>query len=201
MSFSYWSHNDCQVGNVNPVSHQCLLWCKKRSIAHYYFCRNEQYTNLSNKMEKLVLSCEMCDFKTTWKMNLKRHKSSVHLSNLHVCDMCDYKTTRKSTLNTHKKTAHEGRFYQCDICLFTTGWKQTLKRHKASKHEMKRYKCDFCDFSATRRENLKNHVSTGHLSESFNCTLCPFQVRPFLEITINRQLYEWNKSNPKDSIM
>ena len=126
--------------------------------------------------EKSVLHCDLCEFKTNWKVNLTRHRNSIHFSTVYKCESCDYVATRLTTLNTHKKTAHEGCVYFCDQCSFSATWKQTLKRHKASKHEMKRFPCDYCDFTATRREHLKNHEKSSHLGQIFSCSLCPFKV-------------------------
>ena len=45
--------------------------------------------------------CEVCDFITTQKGNLRTHTQSVHKEKKYPCEACDFITTKKGSLRTH----------------------------------------------------------------------------------------------------
>ena len=55
---------------------------------------------ISNSMH----SCDQCDYKSKWKIDVKRHIESVHGDVLHSCDQCDFKT--KYNLKRHIDSVH-----------------------------------------------------------------------------------------------
>ena len=50
--------------------------------------------------------CELCDFYSTSKSNLKKHVQSQHDGIRYFCDKCDHITTQKGHLKAHKKSQH-----------------------------------------------------------------------------------------------
>ena len=63
--------------------------------------------------------CEQCEFKTTSKALLNKHKEAVHKSSLEQhtqemrkrqkCEQCDFKTTSPAVLKRHTDSHHEAR--------------------------------------------------------------------------------------------
>ena len=89
------------------------------------------------------------------------------------CDQCDYKTTRKDNLKRHKLTKHEGVSYNCDQCDYKAKTKDRLKRHKLSKHQSYRFKCQQCELTFAREHVLARHVKRVHEREHMNqCEYC-----------------------------
>ena len=55
-------------------------------------------------------NCEMCDYSTTTKQNLKVHVESVHERiKPHKCLSCDYSTAIKKNLVRHIESIHKGK--------------------------------------------------------------------------------------------
>ena len=63
-----------------------------------------QNVHLWKKGKKVC--CPQCDFKTTWRKNLKAHIQSKHPTEFLHCDQCTYTTTLQRKLNNHRKIAH-----------------------------------------------------------------------------------------------
>jgi hypothetical protein len=81
---------------------------------------------------------------------------------MNKCTMCDYSTSYKDYLIRHKQRVHEGVIYKCRLCDHSTSYKANLKRHLAQKHEGVKHKCRLCDFSTSRKGDLKRHLIQKH---------------------------------------
>ena len=57
----------------------------------------------------LAVKCNICDFKTAQKGNLKTHIESVHEGiKAYNCNICGWDTSNKSSLNYHMEYVHDG---------------------------------------------------------------------------------------------
>ena len=68
------------------------------------------------ELEVEKYACKQCDFITTLKRNLRRHKFSLHKDSKYKCDQCDYKGKQLCDLKRHRKSMHEGIKYYCEEC-------------------------------------------------------------------------------------
>ena len=84
-----------------------------------------------------LFKCDICDYESSFKANLMRHKSSKHERGLKTirifkCDECNYVSDRLQNINRHIKLVHnivkEKRF-KCNFCSFETNNKHTAKMH------------------------------------------------------------------------
>ena len=56
--------------------------------------------------------CDICDFKSTSTVVIKKHTESMHknikMQNIKsiICDQCDKRFNKKETFNQHKKKVH-----------------------------------------------------------------------------------------------
>ena len=100
------------------------------------------YYHTSSKHESNCYPCKYCEYKTSYKTHLKKHKESVQ---------CDYHGTKQS----HEKSIHEGAKYSCDKCDYHATKQSNLKTHKKSIHEGVKYSCGKCDYQVADRSNLK----------------------------------------------
>ena len=116
------------------------------------------------------LSCEKCDFKTTYETNLKRHVLGVHekirgQKNKH-CPQCDYSTDRRPNLQLHIKRVHEKiKDIVCTLCPFKTSGNSHLRTHIKIKHQkIKDKTCKYCKYATTRNRYLHKHIKDYHPS-------------------------------------
>ena len=106
--------------------------------------------------------CTHCDYSTTHKGTLKRHKKSIHEGVKHACIQCDYQANRQDNLTQHIQTKHEGVKYACTQCDYRANRQDNLTQHIQSKHEGAKYACTQCDYQANRQDNLTRHIQSKH---------------------------------------
>ncbi|CAD5111291.1 DgyrCDS612 [Dimorphilus gyrociliatus] len=114
----------------------------------------------------------------SWKRDLKRHISDVHLKlKPFTCDKCGKSFAQKSKLKAHISSFHEGnRPYKCETCNIAFSLKKDLNRHISGVHmNIRPFKCDVCQKSFGRKIHLERHTSSIHLNRRpFKCELCGF---------------------------
>ena len=61
-------------------------------------------------VEENIYRCELCDYNSSQKGNLKRHMEAVHEGKKPFkCSACDYKCSEKGSLKRHVLLLHEGK--------------------------------------------------------------------------------------------
>jgi len=124
--------------------------------------------------EKRKFKCNLCDYTSRQKWNLKAHKESQHDGVRYYCNLCDHSASTLRYLQTHKESRHEGKKYPCDECDYAATQPGNLKLHKRSKHDGITYPCDQCDYLAVCVANLKRHKHTKHMGIRYQCDQCEF---------------------------
>ena len=111
---------------------------------------------------KIRFSCDECDYKTTNKKCVMRHKMSQHRGLKDQCPQC-YGFFAKSSLSTHIKAIHKKEIFHCDQCDFNTRSRTLLQNHTDYYHEgIVNFKCEKCDYSSYRKYNVDIHRKNMH---------------------------------------
>ena len=132
-------------------------------------------SNLDVKLEVIEMEedgtfqCKTCDYTTTLKGNMRKHKR-VHSSNnpLYKCPSsgCMFKTKRKSHMQTHDEAKHKGLRFDCNLCDYQTAYRKDLGRHIEGKHKSGTspfaWPCDVCHFKGLDISELKIHSKIRH---------------------------------------
>jgi len=138
------------------------------------------------KHVKAVHSCELCEYKATFKWNLQTHIKSVHEGVRYSCKLCDYKATTKCGLKKHEESIHEGTFrYKCEQCEYKSSYISNLKQHVKSVHEGVKYNCELCDYKATQKFDLIKHVKSVHEGIKYSCEQCDYKATQKVKIQIH----------------
>ncbi len=128
---------------------------------------------------KPSFQCELCEYKTSKKSNLKRHKEQLHEVGDKMCEFCQFVTKRTDNLKRHIESKHKvdrrkptvkesktvtkgSTILCCDQCDYKTPKKDHLKRHTSSKHSNIHFPCRQCNFTTNRQDNLKRHCLLVH---------------------------------------
>jgi DNA-directed RNA polymerase subunit RPC12/RpoP len=85
-------------------------------------------------------SCQFCDFKCRFFIQLVKHSNSRHASSVFNCDLCSYRGAKLMSLKIHKKHVHEGNSlgdFECDICGVKVLSLNKLIGHKKQNHKQK----------------------------------------------------------------
>ena len=108
--------------------------------------------------ETINFQCEVCDFKASRKIELKRHAKSHSYkfeNNTMKCIECDFKGKNAWTLQIHNGKAH-GPDLECGLCDFPSKDLETLNLHLKT---CEIYECNKCEHVAKKISSIKNHVN------------------------------------------
>ena len=157
--------------------------------------------------------CDECEYTTSLKISLTRHRREKHdivqikcdlctfsgnrfavgdhIRNRHSdvkkCKYCDYRTRHNSMMLNHQRVKHEGIYFDCDECGSKLTSKQGLKWHRDNKHRGVRFKCPKCDYMATLKANLKIHDQAMHESIKYPCDKCSYTASTPRSLTWHSQ--------------
>lgn len=145
------------------------------------------------KQQEPFYYCDLCDFKTTWKHTIKRHKRNKHnigqTFEVFLCniDNCQHKTKYKYALKKHQREMHDiemdwivcGMHLGDDgkICEYKSKTKGNMKKHQQVRHGvgLRWFPCfiNGCAFAAKTRSNLKQHQRARHGIDArfFTCNI------------------------------
>ena len=76
------------------------------------------------------------------------------------CEICDYSSSRKFEIKQHVESVHEGKkSFKCKLCCYSSNEKFKVNQHFESVHEEKKlHKCQICVKRFTFMDSLKRHV-------------------------------------------
>lgn len=107
--------------------------------------------------------CIACDYKGNTQRDVQDHKASIHDKKFHLsCNMCEFTSSWHASLRTHKNSRHLGVKFQCKVCDYETTQKGHLARHIDSVHERTKYHCSICSKVYSDKRGLKKHRKLEH---------------------------------------
>ena len=136
-------------------------------------------------MSKRKRACDLCEYETHYKNNLKRHLAYKHDINViyHQCNHCEYKAKFKAGLIQHLAGMHDIDviYHQCDHCEYKAKQKSHLKDHLARMHDIDviYHQCNHCPHQAKHKGNLKKHLAYKHdIGVIYHqCDNCEYQAK------------------------
>ena len=146
--------------------------CDKVLSTKQYLKDHVQVKHLGNE----DYSCSLCDFKSGYDSNLRKHVDSIHNASQLKCDVCEWEG-KGHRLKFHKKSAHQDikentRVHKCDLCEKAYSRKEHLKKHREKTHLGVRYQCDRCEHKFTSQTNLNIHIKSIHDQVKSSCPQC-----------------------------
>lgn len=120
-------------------------------------------TNVSPnvKKDKPMFKCDQCDYTTTLKYRMGRHKR-IHNQDFFYCDLCPSRFTESCRLLAHTRTRHGGTVAKCNICGGVFPSEQSMDEHKISQHAQDRYVCQMCNTVVHGINNYVTHLDDQH---------------------------------------
>ncbi|XP_069110924.1 uncharacterized protein [Argopecten irradians] len=141
----------------------------------------EETAKLLQKEEETLtteLFCKDCNYKTTRKEHLARHRNNVHSDiRPYLCDLCGCSFKRADTLTAHKVTHVDKKYrlyqYKCKECDKDFRSRAHLSEHMAMHSSLRMYLCDICGVGFKRKSCQQKHMKSIHLNpRSFQCRDC-----------------------------
>ena len=114
--------------------------------------------------ETISFHCELCDYETSKKIELKRHTKShsyTFENNACKCNECDFTGKNAWTLQSHNGKVHSKNF-KCGLCDFPAKDLETLNLHLIT---CEIYECNKCEHVAKKISSIKKHM---HISKDCN---------------------------------
>ncbi|ESO12659.1 hypothetical protein HELRODRAFT_62884, partial [Helobdella robusta] len=115
-------------------------------------------------------SCKHCDRNFCRKALLKRHLAVHSGKKDFACHLCDYASSHKSNLDRHKKV-HGKKCFQCPQCKYATDRKNNLKRHLGTMHKDCGKVLQCCNSNFTSKAALRDHIFAVHKT-GYRCQHC-----------------------------
>lgn len=137
--------------------------------------------HISDKHINRKFSCFRCNFLTSDRNILKKHVTKIHLQK---CNLCDFESLIKEELKEHKLKVHWIKdFWECTMCTYMTSDESKLVNHVAVAHPLaddnlqyNLLQCYSCSFSSSSTKDLKLHLITAHLEpKTVQCKICEYQ--------------------------
>ncbi|KAJ8974065.1 hypothetical protein NQ317_016202 [Molorchus minor] len=156
--------------------------------------------SIQKKTEAKLYECELCPFKTKYKININRHALVHNNCEIYNCDSCKFKTKHKNSFIRHKICIHKQkdlqkvRIFKCGICPFDSAEKDSLKTHTLNhKDGSDMFKCDICEYKSERKGHLIRHLLV-HKSISevriFKCELCTYESKRMENLNTHRLVHK-----------
>jgi KRAB domain-containing zinc finger protein len=124
---------------------------------------------------KIVFSCDVCEYKTTVRGNFFRHKK-VHIDehgDRYTCSICEKQLSSKSTLKKHMKIHTGEAKFSCKLCFKTFAEGCKLSAHIMMIHtEEKNFQCGICGKSFFRKSHLVRHMMVHTGEKKQQCAIC-----------------------------
>lgn len=182
------------MGSVEHLQHFNQFKCVPCNVQCYNSYEFEAHckTSKHEKISKVVIRCEMCDYETHSRSNMNQHEmTQKHMDRLNAieketyfCEQCDYTARFKSQMEQHELTKkHKDNVsgivaphqLACETCMYTTEFKHHLDQHfKTQKHKNKvngdipkvNLYCEKCEYAAATPALMAQHCkSKKHIQE------------------------------------
>lgn len=124
-----------------------------------------------------IFSCDLCEYRTSRKLNLAIHLDGKHSVKKNKCRTCNKVYDSKIKLNLHIRTVHnkERQTFECSLCSSKScRYKdyKTLRAHVEKHHFKEKFKitwtCDICGEEFYSKKRLDNHINNVHVGP-FKC--------------------------------
>ena len=137
------------------IGNKHKLDCVECKIPTHITCLNlvEKERKEEYKSGRRGFQCSECK-----KVRLGLKKVCEEL--LLTCEVCDFKTKEEGDLLTHIKDVHDNTVesFKCEQCDCVVKTDEMLNQHIQDKHE--KFKCSMCDHETKTKEDFENHLET-----------------------------------------
>nr|CAI5823103.1 unnamed protein product [Callosobruchus analis] len=133
----------------------------------------KEHPNFIGSVTSRIHECTNCNYKTTFKFNLKKHMMLTHsnvASDLNPCEHCDMSFKHKAALYNHVIKRHPettdsipGKILECSSCTYKTTRKVNLKKHELLHTDPDpNFTCMRCDATFRTMRPFGDHVIKHH---------------------------------------
>ncbi|XP_057689178.1 zinc finger protein ZFAT-like isoform X2 [Corythoichthys intestinalis] len=153
-----------------PVKGQMVKRAEKCPYCESYYLKNstEFQQHLWAHQGVKPLKCNICDYATRSRYNLKNHMNRHITGKSYTCDLCCKKFKSKVSLKNHRLShTNQGKKLKCSECDFSSGLKAALCRHMEQHASFKPFHCAHCHYSCNTSGPLKRHYKTKHPGQEY----------------------------------
>lgn len=128
--------------------------------------------------EKGMYECILCIMKTDNYEEYKNHLRSHSWNLPYSCDLCDYRSTKELRMKRHaiKHLECKGpNHFECLICRKICGTRNALEKHKQRHKKNYDFKCEICGLTFRHRSALSQHTLIHTKERTFVCHICSYR--------------------------
>lgn len=152
---------------------------RNEQLSHYQVQHKEEF-------DKIFQPCEKCP-KILTKIHYAAHMEA-HMGNFPFkCDLCDYKSARREDLKSHFERRHSNDSFKCSQCNKSFK-KQLSAKHCEERHKVKKdMKCKVCDQTFYTSIELKVHLKRKHYYRK--CTICNYETFDEYNLKLHKDMH------------
>ncbi|XP_061531178.1 zinc finger protein ZFAT-like isoform X1 [Phycodurus eques] len=148
-----------------PVKGQMVKRAEKCPYCDSYYLKNssefQQHIWAHQGVKPFV--CNICDYASGSRNNLKNHMNRHNNERSHICELCGKTFKSKVSLKSHRLShTNQGKQFNCSECDFSSAFKAPLLRHMEQHSRFKPFQCAHCLYSCNTSGPLKRHYKTKH---------------------------------------
>ena len=138
--------------------------------------------------------CSQCPYSSATPSNLKRHMRIHTREKQFQCSECSYTCARSDTLYKHMRKHTGEKPYECDECQYTCAQKYSLHLHKQQKHTLEKlFKCSKCTYESTTRNDVIKHERIHAQEKPFKCSICGFRCSDHSNLKVHKRKHTGEK--------
>ncbi|KAM9807146.1 zinc finger protein ZFAT [Syngnathus typhle] len=153
-----------------PVKGQMVKRAEKCPYCDAYYLRN------SSEFQKHIWAhqgvkpfvCNICNYASCSRSNLKNHMKRHNKEKCHICDQCGKALKSKASLKSHRLShTNQEKEFKCSECDYSSVFKYTLVRHMEQHAKFKPFQCAHCFYSCNTSGPLKRHYNIKHPDQDY----------------------------------
>ncbi|XP_061676573.1 zinc finger protein ZFAT-like isoform X2 [Syngnathoides biaculeatus] len=153
-----------------PVKGQKVKRAEKCPYCESYYLKNssefQQHIWAHQGVKPFV--CNICDYASRSRNNLKNHMNRHSSERSHICELCGKTFKSKMSLKSHRLShTDQGKQFSCSECDFSSALKAPLLRHMEQHARFKPFQCGHCLYSCNTSGPLKRHYKTKHPGQEY----------------------------------
>ena len=178
--FNIWTMKSEEVGGQHVLNDRNSGEVKNENGGEFSK-RESAWTNKSSATKRL--SCDVCNFTTSHRGNLNKHKQRGCCKK-YKCNMCENtKAFTKEDLKKHRMSVHDispeaSLSDSCHLCPIGAGPSHSLQKHskKGFSKIQESFICDTCKTPFESHNDMRNHLRTSFDCFRMSCPNCDFKT-------------------------
>ncbi|XP_052894386.1 zinc finger protein 420-like [Anopheles moucheti] len=173
--------------------------CKQCDKSFNNWLKLKMHVELDHSETPPSFPCPECDKTFVIRSRLKAHQKIHSARKDHTCDVCGSSFVNKGLLKRHRRSLHStDLLFECKLCSKKFAVVEKLKIHQRVHTGERPFECSFCPRTFLHFSDRKRHEMAAHTGERpFKCKLCPASYIRNRELNLHMQKHKVDGNGKK----